>query len=177
MTSNDDLQHEIRVGGLQLICGDVVSIDVIAGNLDGRNFSLPRPGREQTHEQWLAYMAATCGVGLADGQAFQVTDRDGVVQRFGFIGLGTRLQGKDAMTGWGERLTALDVSERIARGERGDDLPVLMEIFGCDYDAACGMIFRGEHEQALSLFIEAAQGSALAVTEHDPATEQPAARG
>jgi hypothetical protein len=33
----------------------------------------------------------------------------------------------------------------------GDDIPVLMEVFGCDYDAACEAVFSGESWRALSL--------------------------
>lgn len=38
----------------------------------------------------------------------------------------------------------VNLKDRIANGERGDDVPILMELFGCEYDAACDAVCSGD---------------------------------
>jgi hypothetical protein len=46
---------------------------------------------------------------------------------------------------------ATELMARLVNGERGDDVPILMELFGCDYDAACDAVVDGDKEIAKSL--------------------------
>jgi len=50
---------------------------------------------------------------------------------------------------------ANDVFERLARGEMGDDLPIVMEGLGCNYDAACDAVFGGKFEVASAMLRQA----------------------
>ena len=147
-------QFEIRVAGHRLLRGDEVTISVMLGNLDGLNFKAPHV--EQTHGQWLAYMAETTGIELEVGLPFLELNEQGAVIYQGLIGLGPQLQGRSAHPAFTDTLLASDVAERLARGERGDDLPVLMEAFGCDYGDACDQLFGGRHVDALVALANAA---------------------
>lgn len=147
-------QFEIRVAGQRLMRGDEVTISVMLGNLDGLNFSASHV--DQTHGQWLAYMAETTGIELKEGLPFLELDEHGSVTYQGLIGLGPQLQGRSVQPAFLDTLLASDVAERLARGERGDDLPVLMEAFGCDYENACDLLIGGRHVEALVALANAA---------------------
>ncbi|MDD5388970.1 MAG: hypothetical protein PHD37_06475 [Gallionellaceae bacterium] len=40
---------------------------------------------------------------------------------------------------------------RLLAGEQGDDVPIVMEAFGCNYEAACDAIFTGDHQEAIAM--------------------------
>lgn len=40
---------------------------------------------------------------------------------------------------------------RLACGECGDDIPVMMHAFGCDYDLACDAVFSGQFDKAIAM--------------------------
>jgi hypothetical protein len=45
----------------------------------------------------------------------------------------------------------VELAERIRRGERGDDIPILMEDAGCDYEQSCDLVFGGRNLDALNI--------------------------
>ena len=53
-----------------------------------------------------------------------------------------------------------ELRARIAQGHKGDDIPIMMEKYGCDYDAACDAIFSENTEKALSMLDAAVTASA-----------------
>ncbi|HEY0820838.1 MAG TPA: hypothetical protein VGD46_18765 [Rhizobacter sp.] len=55
-----------------------------------------------------------------------------------------------------EVCTLDDLLARIERGERGDDMPVLMEMFGCHYEEAAETVFEGNLVRARSSLLRAA---------------------
>lgn len=55
-----------------------------------------------------------------------------------------------------EVCTLDDLLARIDRGERGDDMPVLMEMFGCHYEAAAEAVFEGNSIRARTSLLRAA---------------------
>ncbi len=59
---------------------------------------------------------------------------------------------------------ASDVMARLSAGEMGDDLPILMEAFGCDYDSACDAVFSKNFDLAIDLFAGAIQPGAHSQT-------------
>lgn len=60
------------------------------------------------------------------------------------------------------------VFQRLNRGERGDDLPVVMQAFGVDYEAACDAVFNGRFEDAAKLLRSAAGKPPAKATEFSP---------
>lgn len=69
---------------------------------------------------------------------------------------------------FGNEITLLDeVIERLENHESGDDLPILLADFGCDYDESCDAIFGGDHERALQMLeiATATPGAISAVNE------------
>lgn len=52
-----------------------------------------------------------------------------------------------------------DIKSRLANGECGDDVPIVMEALGCDYSAACEAVFAGKNA-ALTLLDATLYGSA-----------------
>ncbi|WP_454727766.1 MULTISPECIES: hypothetical protein [Cupriavidus] len=61
-----------------------------------------------------------------------------------FDGAGKKL----AVRTGNEICTLADLRERVYNGERGDDVPILMEDFGCDYELACELVFEGSSPSA-----------------------------
>lgn len=155
---NRDMPREIWIAGQRVLQGDAMTTGMLVGNLDGSNFAKPRPGHEQTHGMWLEYMEAFLGRELPQAMPFIEQDDGGDVRYRGLIGLSLQLHGKEALL-HGDRLIATEVAQRISCGEKGDDLPILMEAFGCNYDEACEQIFSGRHLEALAEFAKAVMGS------------------
>ena len=93
-----DYQYQVLVSGVEFQKGDAHTIGMIFGNLDGRNFAIPRPGSEQTHDQWLQYMAAEYKTPLEQGAAIQLVSPEGVVLQASAIGT-TVVQTEDASLG------------------------------------------------------------------------------
>lgn len=46
-------EASLRINGEQIVAGDAISISVLLGNLDGRNFANAEPWRSQTFDGWL----------------------------------------------------------------------------------------------------------------------------
>ena len=66
---------------------------------------------------------------------------------------------------YGNEVTTLDeVVERLRAQHKGDDLPILLEAFGCDYDAACDAVFSDDHDRALAM-LNAATAAPTAVAD------------
>lgn len=65
----EDIWHEIRLNGSELIRGDHLSIGVIFNNLTGTNFAPEnhQAWKTQTHEEYLQFMEHQFGVSLSDG--------------------------------------------------------------------------------------------------------------
>lgn len=80
-----DYAYEIRVGGETFMKGDAGSIGMLFGNLDGRNFK-PASWRNQTHAEWLAYMAKEYQTELSAGAGIQLVNHEGVVLNESEIG-------------------------------------------------------------------------------------------
>ncbi|AET95310.1 hypothetical protein BYI23_E001490 (plasmid) [Burkholderia sp. YI23] len=57
-----------------------------------------------------------------------------------------------------EICTFAELEERLHRAEKGDDVPILMSAFGCDYDGACDLVFGDQHTVALDALDRAANG-------------------
>lgn len=55
----------------------------------------------------------------------------------------------------GQVITLDEVVDRLHHREKGDDLPILMGAFGCDYDAACDAVFNEHFDLAESMLQEA----------------------
>lgn len=51
----------------------------------------------------------------------------------------------------GDEIEIQSVFERLEKGEQGDDLPIVMNAFGVDYDAACDAVFNEKIEEATRL--------------------------
>lgn len=67
-----------------------------------------------------------------------------------------RLDGQVLAVRYGSQITLVsEVEDRIKRGEMGDDLPILMEDFGCDYETACDAVFGGDPALALAMLHQA----------------------
>jgi len=47
--------------------------------------------------------------------------------------------------------TRAELVGRLTAGEKGEDIPVLMEEFGCDYEKSCELVFSGRHAEASDL--------------------------
>ncbi len=58
---------------------------------------------------------------------------------------------KVAMRYGNELVEVQDVFGRLAKGEMGEDLPIVMADFGCDYDAACDAVFGENFEAAAAM--------------------------
>ena len=58
-----------------------------------------------------------------------------------------------------EEIEVQTVFQRLKKGERGDDLPVVMDAFGVDYDTACDAVFNGRFDEATTLLRRAIAGS------------------
>lgn len=57
-----EAEEALMFGGRVLMAGDACSIAVTYNNLTGRNFENPPPWQTQTHEEYLAMMAAEWGL-------------------------------------------------------------------------------------------------------------------
>jgi hypothetical protein len=96
--------------------------------------------------------------GIGDKTATSV-DKD-VLQ---WIGDSERSVGMDAkghmvaIRSGNELVTLNEVFARLNDGEKGDDLPILLKEFGCDYDEACDAIFGDDHARAIALLEAASQ--------------------
>jgi hypothetical protein len=78
-------RYQILVEGVELMRGDDTSISVIFGNLDGRNFT-SQGLNDQTHSQWLAYMAAEFQTSLVIGASIEMVSPEGAVLAESCIG-------------------------------------------------------------------------------------------
>lgn len=47
-----------------------------------------------------------------------------------------------------------DLKARIANGERGDDVPIVMEVLGCDYESAHAAVVSGDKDAVMALLDE-----------------------
>lgn len=50
---------------------------------------------------------------------------------------------------WRDYGTVGELVDWIKKGYQGDDVPIVLEHFGVNYDLACDLIFSGQHEKAL----------------------------
>lgn len=55
----------------------------------------------------------------------------------------------EMVSDWRDFGTLQGAVEWISKGGSGDDVPIVLEHFGVDYDLACDLIFSGQHERAL----------------------------
>lgn len=46
---------------------------------------------------------------------------------------------------------AEDLKARIANGEQGDDIPIVMEVLGCDYESAHAAVVSGDKDAVMAL--------------------------
>lgn len=46
-----------------------------------------------------------------------------------------------------------ELFQRLLNGEYGDDVPILMEDYGCDYDTACDLVFGQRFDEAIALLL------------------------
>lgn len=62
-----------------------------------------------------------------------------------------------------------DLRVRLRNMEKGDDVPILMNAFGCDYDAACDVVFGDNFDAAVTMLEQASRSTvdALSTTETD----------
>lgn len=58
---------------------------------------------------------------------------------------------KAAVRAGSDVITLEEVIYRLRERHKGDDLPIVLEAFGCDYDAACDAVFAGDHDKALAM--------------------------
>lgn len=80
-----DYQFEIRLNGIELMKGDASSIGVIFGNLDGRNFDSSGI-KNQSHAQWLSYMAGEFNTPLEFGSRIEMLNPEGEILSISFVG-------------------------------------------------------------------------------------------
>ena len=60
--------------------------------------------------------------------------------------------GSKAAVRFGSEVTTLEeVVYRLRERHKGDDLPIVLEAFGCEYDAACDAVFGGDQDKALAM--------------------------
>lgn len=65
-----------------------------------------------------------------------------------------------------EVVTLQEVLQRIAGQEQGDDLPIVMNDFGCNYDAACDAIFQARFDHARELLLSAVSATCSCPAPH-----------
>lgn len=46
-----------------------------------------------------------------------------------------------------------ELFQRLRDGHYGDDVPILMADYGCDYDTACDLVFGKRFEEAIALLL------------------------
>ena len=71
---------------------------------------------------------------------------------------------------------AHEVFDRLSSGEMGDDLPILMEAFGCDYETACDAVFLQKFDVAIAMLKECVDG-VFAPSEKSSAASRLSMRG
>ncbi|MGE8449227.1 MAG: hypothetical protein ACN6OP_01125 [Pseudomonadales bacterium] len=81
---------------------------------------------------------------------------------------------KLAFRTYNEICTLEDLLARLRAGEKGDDVPICMEGFGCDYDEACRLVFTGNEPspEAIERLLTAANGAFLYGTIKAPQAER-----
>lgn len=82
------------------------------------------------------------------GLRWEMVDAD---RHIGFDADGRRV----AIRTGNEVVSLKEVLQRIDGHEQGDDLPIVMGDFGCDYDAACDAIFQARFDHARELLLSA----------------------
>jgi len=73
-----DYQYKVLVNNAEFMKGDAGSVGILFGNLSGKNFT-QRPGHDQTHAEWLAYMSSEYSAELHIGAHIQLCNPDGAV--------------------------------------------------------------------------------------------------
>lgn len=69
---------QLEIGGVPFMWGDA-SIRIIFFNLNGRNFLAPEPWRQQTHPEYMEYMANVYPGCFVSGQTLKLVDPSGSV--------------------------------------------------------------------------------------------------
>jgi hypothetical protein len=73
------------------------------------------------------------------------------------------VDGKVVAVRYGRSVSSLaEIIDRLKGGECGDDLPILMSDFGCDYDAACDAVFGQKHDVSIEMLESACLASVAA---------------
>ena len=79
MARKGEYKYALNVNGAEVARGDHKTIEVIFGNMQGRNFVGEGAITHETHQEWLAWASAHFDTALVPGMAIEVRSPAGAL--------------------------------------------------------------------------------------------------